>query len=436
MSVFLIPQEVTRDIEGLMSKFWWQSSNNSPKGIYWMSWKKLCKHKSKGGMGFRNLRSFNLALLEKQGCRLLTKPEMLVSRIFKARYYPRGTFFTAEIGNNPSYVWRSVLEARQFLTHGVCWSIGDGISISVLGEPWLPDTQNPFVSSSHPALDGSGWDEDIVADLFDQRDQNLILAIPMHHGHGRDNITWNGSATVDNFWKKFWALKLPPKMKNMPGGETIYHALVVCPAAELCLNRVGIDADQKKFLVALCWSIWNARNDKVWNNKVSSVESDGAEQWQPPHGDSIKVNVDAAIFADTNQFGFGFVVRNSQGLFMEGVTKLFNGSATPEFVEALGVKESWIKRNQPCHAILETDCLVFIQALRSSIEMISMFGQVVNDCKALFKKLKNIIFFIRRSANKVAHKFARASLFYLDCNFNLGSVPVDLLPSLVVEFNG
>ncbi|XP_060964900.1 uncharacterized protein LOC133033861 [Cannabis sativa] len=34
MSVFLIPQEVTRDIEGLMSKFWWQSSNNSPKGIH------------------------------------------------------------------------------------------------------------------------------------------------------------------------------------------------------------------------------------------------------------------------------------------------------------------------------------------------------------------------------------------------------------------
>uniref|UniRef100_A0A803NFH4 RNase H type-1 domain-containing protein n=1 Tax=Cannabis sativa TaxID=3483 RepID=A0A803NFH4_CANSA len=272
--------------------------------------------------------------------------------------------------------------------------------------------------------------------------------------------------------------------------ESIFHALVGCPVAALCWNRVGIgtaapqhnsffdwcaskflvcDADQKKLLVALCWSIWNARNDKVWNNKTSSVEiivfsaqsylnqwltahssnvifpspglipGDGAEQWQPPHGDSIKVNVDAALFSNTTQFEIGFVIRNAQGIFIERVTKLFNGSATPEFVKALGVKEalSWIKRNQPCQAILETDCLVFIQALRSSIEMISMFGQVVKDCKALLKELKNVsIFFIRRSANKVAHNFARASLFYPDCNFNMGSVPVDLLPFLVAEVIG
>ncbi|XP_060972000.1 uncharacterized protein LOC115703869 [Cannabis sativa] len=549
MSVFLIPQEVTRDIEGLMSKFWWQSSNNSPKGIHWMSWKKLCKHKSKGGMGFRNLRSFNLALLGKQGWRLITKPETLVSRIFKARYYPR--FFTADIGNNPSYVWHSVLEARQFLSHGVCWSIGNGNSISILGEPWLPDTQNPFITSSHPTLigakvcnlfstDGVGWDEEIVADLFVQRDQDLLLDIPLLRGQDRDNITWKGeisglytvrsaykivqeingeedqgSAAVEQFWKKFWALKLPLKMKNLawracqgclptmiqlrtkrvevssvcPDSqeESIFHALVGCPAAALCWNRVGIgtaapqqnnffdwcalkflvcDADQKKLMVALCWSIWNARNDKVWNNKTSSVKSivfsaqsylnqwltahssnvifpspglilgDGAEQWQPPHEDSIKVNVDAALFSNTTQFGIGFVIRNAQGVLIEGVTKLFNGSATPELVEAMSVKEalSWIKRNQLCQAILETDCLVFIQALRSSIEMISMFGQVVKDCKVLLKELKSVsIFFIRRSANKVAHSFARASLFYPDCNFNMGSVPIDLLPFLVAE---
>uniref|UniRef100_A0A803NHG8 Reverse transcriptase domain-containing protein n=1 Tax=Cannabis sativa TaxID=3483 RepID=A0A803NHG8_CANSA len=128
---------VTRDIEGLMSKFLWQSSSNSPKGIHWMSWKKLCKHKSKGGMGFRNLRSFNLALLGKQGWSLLTKPDTLVSAILKARYYPWGSFFTTDIGNNPNYVWRSVLEARQLVLKGVRWTVGDGTSISVLGEPWL-----------------------------------------------------------------------------------------------------------------------------------------------------------------------------------------------------------------------------------------------------------------------------------------------------------
>uniref|UniRef100_A0A803PA05 RNase H type-1 domain-containing protein n=1 Tax=Cannabis sativa TaxID=3483 RepID=A0A803PA05_CANSA len=507
-------------------------------------------------MGFRNLRSFNLALLEKQGWRLLTKPDTLVSRIFKARYYPQGFFFTSDIGHNPSYVWRSVLEAHPLVLKGVRWTVGDGTSISILGEPWLPDAQNPFVSSQHPALsskrvcnllvlDGSGWDEEVVVDLFEQREQRLILQIPVQYGHDQDKITWIGevlslftvksahrmmeemngenthdAAALEVFWKKFWALKLPPKMKNLvwracqgclptmiqlrtkrvhvsticlvcdSHEESIYHALVDCPTAQLCWNREGIvtvlqnnadfldwcnsnflvlDSNKKKRLVALCWSIWNARNDKVWNNKLLSAESivysakiylnqwlvahsynviypsagfvlgDGAEQRQPPLENSIKVNVDGAIFADTNQFGVGFVVHNTQGLLIEGVTKLFQVPATPEFVEALGVKEalSWIKRNRSYQVAVETDCLVFIQALRSSIEMISMFGQVVNDCKVLLKELQHVsVFFVRRSANKVTHNFARASLSYPDCSFNFGSVPINLLPSLVAEFNG
>ncbi|KAM6569587.1 hypothetical protein CsatB_017572 [Cannabis sativa] len=194
MSVFLIPQEVTRDIEGLMSNFWWQSSSNSPKG-----W------------------------------RLLTKPDTLVSGIFKARYYPRGSFFTADIGNNPSYVWRSVLEARQLVLKGVCWTVGDDTSISVLSEPWLPDTQNSFVSSSHPALvgakvcnllamDGSGWDEDVVADLFEQRDQSLILGILGQHDHGRDKLTWIGE--IFDFYTVKSAYRMAQEMNGWNTQDT------------------------------------------------------------------------------------------------------------------------------------------------------------------------------------------------------------------------
>jgi len=43
----------------------------------------LCHHKKQGGMGFKDLRVFNEALLAKQGWRLLTHPNSLVAPCLK-----------------------------------------------------------------------------------------------------------------------------------------------------------------------------------------------------------------------------------------------------------------------------------------------------------------------------------------------------------------
>uniref|UniRef100_A0A803NUT9 Reverse transcriptase domain-containing protein n=1 Tax=Cannabis sativa TaxID=3483 RepID=A0A803NUT9_CANSA len=113
MSVFLLTQEICSNLEGMMSKFWWKSQTNATsKGVSWMSWKKLCRHKNEGGIGFRDLRNYNLYFLGKQGWRLLTNENSLVSMVYKARYYPTGSYLTAEIGQNPSFIWRSIFEAK------------------------------------------------------------------------------------------------------------------------------------------------------------------------------------------------------------------------------------------------------------------------------------------------------------------------------------
>lgn len=53
MSVFLLPKELCSDLEKLMNKFWWKSSNGQNKDIYWMCWDKLSKRKSEGDLVFR-----------------------------------------------------------------------------------------------------------------------------------------------------------------------------------------------------------------------------------------------------------------------------------------------------------------------------------------------------------------------------------------------
>ena len=45
--------------------------------------------KCERGLGFRNIWDFNLAMLEKEGWKLLTNPNSLVARLLKAKYFKK-----------------------------------------------------------------------------------------------------------------------------------------------------------------------------------------------------------------------------------------------------------------------------------------------------------------------------------------------------------
>ena len=83
MSCFQLPKGPCDEMEGIMQRLQWRQHKQQTK-IALVSWKKLCKSKLKGGMSFRNLQAFNLAMLAMQGWRLLTKQDSLVARIYKA----------------------------------------------------------------------------------------------------------------------------------------------------------------------------------------------------------------------------------------------------------------------------------------------------------------------------------------------------------------
>lgn len=77
------------------------------------------------------------------------------------------------------------------LKQGLGCRVGDGASINIMTDPWLPKEQNPFVQTNNIVLndqkvkalmnmDGNGWDADLVRDIFNEEEADLILSISVN----------------------------------------------------------------------------------------------------------------------------------------------------------------------------------------------------------------------------------------------------------------
>lgn len=69
MSCFKFLASICNETNSALSNFWWGKNNIGSK-MHWISWSHLGQSKLVGGMGFRDLSSFNWSHLTKQCCRL------------------------------------------------------------------------------------------------------------------------------------------------------------------------------------------------------------------------------------------------------------------------------------------------------------------------------------------------------------------------------
>lgn len=130
-----MPLGIIAECNRLMRKFLWGGVDGGSK-IAWVEWAKVCSSKEVGGLGVKDLRLFNRALLGKWRWRLLREKSSLWYRILSAKY-------NGSVHANDSLWWRDLCSMCYGEVHGkwfnesICRRIGNGKEVAFWNENWV-----------------------------------------------------------------------------------------------------------------------------------------------------------------------------------------------------------------------------------------------------------------------------------------------------------
>ncbi|CAA7027569.1 unnamed protein product [Microthlaspi erraticum] len=350
MSCFLLPKSITNKLQSAISRFWWSTKQNN-KGMHWIAWEKICIPLEEGGLGFRDLKNFNIALLAKQLWRILHYPSSLLARVLKARYFRHSNPLDIEKSNAPSCGWRSMLAAKELLKAGIRKNIGSGVNTMVWKEPWIPTTparppmetdrpSDPFLYVHHLIdHDTKSWKEELPLR------SGYTLAMKLKNTEQDQALTETSTTALKG---KVWTLKTVRKIKHFlwqaiagcipvrqnlvsrhcgtdkscprcnTGDETINHLLFECPLAVQTWSLSNLPSEPDVFpngglfqnldqllwrikegsapggpdnIIArwpwIIWYIWKARNEKLFNDK--EIQSEDTIQLAYTEADTFAV---------------------------------------------------------------------------------------------------------------------------------------------------
>jgi hypothetical protein len=69
MACFKLLRGLCNHLNSLIRQFWWGSKQGQRKA-HWVSWEEMTKPKHLGGLGFRDIESFNMRLMSRQTWRI------------------------------------------------------------------------------------------------------------------------------------------------------------------------------------------------------------------------------------------------------------------------------------------------------------------------------------------------------------------------------
>ncbi|XP_021751223.1 uncharacterized protein LOC110716880 [Chenopodium quinoa] len=393
MGIFKIPDSLLEEIHGILARFLW--GNGTQKKIHRKRWEDLCLPKAKGGMGFRDLKVFNQALLAKQCWRLLHGKNTLVYKVLKARYFKTTEFLDSYRGFCPSYTWRGIWGAKALLKEGLLWRVGDGSSIRAWRGSWVPC--NGMTVTIDPPRNGLHdgdlrvaalideerrcWQEEELALHFRQEDIKKILSIPLLQDAGQDMIFWSlttnraysvklgywvgmlGRATTssvirEDLWRCIWKMNGPPKLRHflwracnntlVVGGELQRRHI---STSRIC-QRCNDEEESLQYALFFCnsvseiWeqcSFWRDAQHRVGGNFVETFTN--MRDLLPSQELCVFSTLAWAAWTSRNKSVFEETTHNPQQLAVQLVNYVHSYQQYPKRVSSVKQKQSSRSRN-------------------------------------------------------------------------------------------
>ncbi|XP_057415840.1 uncharacterized protein LOC130710549 [Lotus japonicus] len=358
MSCFILSDGLCADIERMISRFFW-SGDASKRGIHWLKWKALCRHKREGDLISQGPQRWKKDLIELVFWPPTTK-EILQTLL---PLVPRQDVLMWPETIDGAYTAKSGYEfvKQQRLRSSPSSSTGQPPPTRFWKALWT--------AAALPRCKEIAW-------------RVAVNIVPVNGVLRRRGIEVDDTCV---FCKT--------------AVETSSHALFSCP--------VGQQPSVEKVLARL------KALESIPSGPTVSRTVEYNTRWSHSQANVIKLNFDAS-FVD-KVAGFGLIARNNEGLIMAAACAYPVGTSTALLAEALAFRWA-ITLALDLHFLevyFETDCLQLYEAWNKGRQGSSYLMSILSDCRNLISGFNVCRFsFVRRSGNSVADRLAKDSSKY------------------------
>ncbi|KAL5566025.1 hypothetical protein UlMin_029189 [Ulmus minor] len=227
MQSMKLPNSICSKLDAIIRNFWWSASkSNNPLCL--KAWAEICQPKQWGGLGFRRMKDLNLSLLAKWGWKFVQGQSSLCCSILNARYLLHTKFLQASQSRGDSPFWKAVMATKEIIKSGSCYLVGNGESIDIWEDPWVPsfpgfrpppkgEPRVGWMSVKDLILQSGLWDRSKLQELFDPHIVNLISTMHLPVRDKRDTMIWTPVSNGTFSAKSAYLSTNATRFKGVPG---------------------------------------------------------------------------------------------------------------------------------------------------------------------------------------------------------------------------